>query len=122
MNINPGTMNKKIEIIQITQGGQNESGFESDPKEKIIRKCWAKVTNTSGTELVKANAEFAEAKKRFLIRWSQEELSTDMIVRYGGKDYDILYINNYQDGKEYTEIWAEWKGGVRRGAHEYNGI
>lgn len=107
MYVNPGELNKKIEIIQTVSEGINENGFPLPPIEKVIRKCFAKVTNTSGSEILKANSEFSDAKKRFLIRYTDTELNTDMIIRYKGKDHDIKYVNPYEDSKEYLEIWTE---------------
>lgn len=109
MYVNPGEFNKPIQIIQMVSVGTNSNGFLLPPNEKVMRNCWAKVTNTSGTETVKSNSEFSESKKRFLIRWTNAEISTDMLIRYNGKDYDIKYINPYGDGKEYIEIWTELK-------------
>jgi SPP1 family predicted phage head-tail adaptor len=106
MYVNPGELNKKIQIIKKVSPGINENGFPLPAKEEIVRKCWAKVSNTSGSEIVKANSEFSEAKKRFLIRYSGKPVDTDMILRYAGKDYDIKYINTYGDEKEFMEIWT----------------
>lgn len=107
MYVNPGELDKKIQIVQFISSGTNSNGFPIPPTEKIIRKCWAKVSNTSGSEIIKANSEFADAKKRFLIRFTETEINTDMIVRYKGKDHDIKYVNPYGDSKEYTEIWTD---------------
>lgn len=107
MYVNPGELKKKIQIIQSVSGGVDKDGFPLKPREKIIRSCYAKVSNTSGSEIVKANSEFAQAKKRFLIRYTGQEISTDMFIRYQGKDHDIHYVNPYGDSKEYLEIWTE---------------
>ena len=48
----------------------------------------------------------SEVKARFMIRWSRTKLSRKMIVRYGGNDYQIEYINPYGDSKEYVELWC----------------
>lgn len=109
MYVNPGKLNKRIEIIQKISSGINSNGFPLPPEEKVVRRCFAKITNTSGSEIIKANSEFSEAKKRFLVRYSDTEISTDMYVRYNGKDHDIKYVNPYGDNKEYIEIWTELK-------------
>lgn len=107
MYVNPGELDKTIEIILISEGEEtNENGFPVKT-ETLIRRCSAKVTNTSGTEIQKAGSEFSEAKKRFLVRWTPAKINTDMVVRYGGKDYNIVYPNVYNDGREYAEIWTE---------------
>ena len=109
MYVNPGELSKRIEIIQKVSSGINNNGFPLPSEEKIVRRCFAKITNTSGSEIVKANSEFSEAKKRFLVRYSDTEISTDMHIRYNGKDHDIKYVNPYGDNKEYIEIWTELK-------------
>ncbi len=108
MYVNPGDLDKQIQIIR-----KAEPTYDSEGKkvisEDIIRTCWAQVKNTSGTELVKAGTEFAEAKKRFLVRYTDTEINSAMVVRYKGLDHDILYVNPYGDNKEYLEIWANLK-------------
>lgn len=107
MYVNPGELDKQIRIILVNEGDEtNENGFPIKT-ETLIRECFAKVVNTSGTEIQKANSEFSEAKKRFLVRWTPVKINTDMVVRYEGKDYSIVYPNRYNDGKEYAEIWTE---------------
>lgn len=106
MYINPGELNKKIHILQKEITGYDEDGFPQR-QENIVRICYAKVTYTSGTEIVKADAEFTSAKMRFLVRYTGIEINTSMIVRYNGHDHDIVYINPYGDSREYMEIWTE---------------
>ena len=107
MNINPGKLNKKIRIVRFI-GNEDPDGFDTCAEE-VVRTCYAGVSNTSGTEIIRANAEFAEAKKRFLIRASGTEINTNMYVRYRGGLYNITYINNYSDDNEYLEIWTNIK-------------
>lgn len=107
MYINPGELDKKIQIIRKVSGGTNSNGFSLPDTEEIVRSCYARVTNTSGSEIIRANSEFSQANKRFLVRYSEKDVDTDMIVRYRGKDHDIKYINPYGDNKEYLEIWTE---------------
>ena len=64
----------------------------------------------SGTTLVKAGADFAEERVRFLIRYTAREITTKMYVRYRGSRYDIEYVNDYGDGHEFMELWCRWRG------------
>lgn len=109
MEINPGELNKRIQIITISTGEKNENGIREKETELVVRSPWAKVTNTSGTEIQRANTEFATAKKRFIIRYSKQEITTDMIVKYGGKKYNILYVSDMEDKHEFWEIWTDIK-------------
>lgn len=106
MYINPGELNKRIEIYLIREDETNENGFPIRT-ETLVRRCAARLSDTSGAELRKSGSEFSDAKRRFLVRWTPTEINTDMIVRYAGKDYDIEYVNPYGDGREYVEIWTK---------------
>jgi len=104
MNIDAGELNKKISIISKIKT-QDPDGYDTIT-ENVVRSCWAKFTRTSGTEAAKANADFADIKARFLVRYSKTPVDRKMIVRYGGNDYEIVYINDYEDSHEYIEIWC----------------
>lgn len=109
MYVNPGELNKKIQIIKLDSYNKDSAGFEVDAQETVVWRCWAKLTTQSGTELTRSGSEFTETKQRFLIRSTETEIAEDMIVRYAGKDYNIIFLNTYGDSKEYTEIWTEKK-------------
>lgn len=104
MNVNPGELNKKISIISKSKT-LDPDGYDITT-ESAVHSCWAKFTRTSGTEMTKANADFAEVKARFLIRYTKAAIDRKMIVRYHGTDYEIVYINDYEDAHEYMEIWC----------------
>ena len=113
MYVDPGELNKRIQIIRKYNGEEYNDEGHPVVSEEIIRSCWAKVTNTTGTELVRAGSEFAEAKKRFLVRYSPKEINASMFVRYNGADHDILYVNPFGDSKEYQEIWTDIRERVK---------
>jgi SPP1 family predicted phage head-tail adaptor len=104
MMINPGELNKKIKFVTIT------SGYDSDGypvnEEESQHECWAKVTNTSGSEAIKANAELSEIKTRFLIRYTSKSINRSWVVKFDSGYYDIEYINDYGHSHEYIEILA----------------
>ena len=104
MEVNAGKLNKRIEIIQIEKE-LDRDGYET-VKETVVRRPWAQFSQTSGTELTKANADMSEVMVRFLIRWSSTPMSRKMVVRYAGDDYEIEYINGYGDSLEYVELWC----------------
>lgn len=106
MNINPGELNKKIRIMKTEITGYDKDGFPKR-KESLVRACYAKVTYTSGTEIIRADAEFTDAKMRFLVRHTETEINTSMFVRYKGHDHGIVYVNPYGDSKKYMELWTE---------------
>ena len=107
--MNIGKLNKRIRIMRTVSGQIDAEGFETGISEELVRECWAQVSETSGSELIKAGAQFSETKKRFLIRYSSVPIDTDMFIRYLGEDYDIVLVNTYGDNHEYTEVWTQKK-------------
>ncbi len=105
--MNIAKLNKRISIVKQITGGIDPEGFDTEEIEELIWECWAQVSETSGTELIKSGTQFSESKKRFLIRYVPIQINTDMIVRYAGEDYDIVMINTYGDNHEFTELWTE---------------
>lgn len=110
MYIDPGDLNKKIQIVSKSSGEEYDDEGHLIERETIVRECWARLSSISGTELLKAGSEFADAKKRFLVRWTPVDINTSMYVRYKGADHGITYVNPYKDNKDYIEIWTDWKG------------
>lgn len=104
MNVNPGELNKKITIFEYTET-QDEDGYPVK-KKNLVHIANASFKRMSGTETVKANADFTTEKVRFLIRHTRKELDRRMFVEYNKKEYEIEYINDYEDAHEYIEIWA----------------
>ena len=104
--IQAGELNRRVQIIEKTFVA-NAAGYGTE-QESVVHCCWAKVSKTSGTELVKANADFGQEKVRFLIRWTSRAIDRKMFVRYAGRDYEIEYINDYA-GRQYLEIWGVWQ-------------
>ena len=105
MQFNPGKLNKKINIVQFTLT-KDSDGFETKVETTILN-TWAQVTNTSGTELIKQNSDFSEISTRFLIRTPKVDITKDMIINFGGKSYEIKYINDYSYDKKHTEIMTK---------------
>lgn len=116
MNIDAGALNRRIEIVQRVKT-VNKSGYET-LTEKVVYRCWAQFTRQSGTEAIKAGADFSTVKVRFLIRACPVKLSRLMYVKYNDQYYNISYINEYGDRGKYTEILAELKelGGSANGS------
>lgn len=108
MIVNPGELNKKIEIIkEVTT--KDDDGYDVVTPE-TIRAPWAKFTRTSGTETAKANADFGEIKVRFLIRYSPTVITRKMKVKYNEDLYNIIFVNDYEDSHEYIELWCDIVG------------
>lgn len=106
MKLKISELNKRISIISI-QSVQDEYGFTTE-RETEICKCWAKVSNMSGTEIFKANNDYSKVRTRFLIRYRKDiELNTDMKIRFNDKLYNIIYVNNYNYSNKFIELIGE---------------
>ena len=104
VDINAGELNQPIRILRRV-ATQDAAGYEESVRDELVLNCKAKVNRTSGTELVRANADFGEEKVRFLVRYPWTEIDRKMFVRWQGREYPIEYINDYA-GREYLEIWT----------------
>lgn len=106
MHIDAGRLDKRIEFLRRAPERDAE-GYALPSEPEVVRRCWAQYSQTSGTELIRAGAEMGEAKVRFLIRSCADVLDRRLTVRYGGREFDIEYINTYGDRGEYMEIWCK---------------
>lgn len=104
MQVNPGELNKRIEIYCMDSEDDDEE-FPV-PVKKTVRSTWASFKRTSGTEKFRSGKDMSEVQCRFLARHTLRELNTDMKILYDGATYEILYINDYEDSHRYDEIWC----------------
>lgn len=102
MRVDAGELNKRITIHTVTRN-RDGGGYWSEEATRV-RTCCAKVSQASVTDLMKNNADMAEIKYRFLIRWSKTPIHRKMQVEYRGSRYQIEYINPYGDNREYVEL------------------
>lgn len=106
MHVDAGKLSKRIQFLRKTTA-KDADGYDVPGEPELVRETWAQYSQTSGTELVRAGAEFGEAKVRFLTRYYADIQDRRLMIRYDGRDYDILYLNAYGDEKTYTECWCE---------------
>lgn len=108
--VQAGEFRHKIRIVR-WDGASDKEGFPVRVPVEVYR-CWARVTITSGTETARANADFSQMKARFLIRWTSVLIDRKMFVEYGGKEWEIEYVNDYA-GRQYIELWGVWESNTR---------
>lgn len=105
MQVDAGELRHRIQIYR-KKSTEDADGYATETL-VLVRACSAKFTRTSGSEMVRANSDMADVKARFLVRWSSVPISRKMIVRHAGTDYEIEFINDYEDMHEYQEIWCK---------------
>lgn len=120
IHVNAGELKERIRIVE-RSGERNSSGYEvhrDDPAYwKGVHTCWARFSQPSGTETVRAGADFAEEKGRFLIRWTAKPIHRKMFILFRDREWEIEYINDY-GGRKYMEIWCRWSSGKAGAVHD----
>lgn len=104
MIVNPGELDKRIQIVKAAE--PDADGYTNDNYE-LVHKCRAKFTRMSGTETFRSGADFANNKVRFLIRYTKNKITNNMLIIYRDDLYEISYVNNYGDKNTYIEIIAQ---------------
>lgn len=104
MRINAGKLNKRISI-QRSVKTMDADGYWTEVYE-TVHACWAQFSRQSGKEVFQADADYAEIRARFLIRYTSTPIDQKMFVLYAGKRYAIEYLNDYGDSHDYIEIIA----------------
>ena len=120
IHVNAGELRERIRIVE-RSGERNSSGYEvqrDDPAYwKGVHTCWARFSQPSGTETIRAGADFAEEKGRFLIRWTAKPIHRKMFILFRDREWEIEYINDY-GGRKYMEIWCRWSSGKAGAVHD----
>ena len=101
--INPGKLNKKIEIKKVVKA-EDEQGFIKE-SEVVVLSTYAQVKTTSGYTLLINNTDFEKATTNFTIRKPKATITRDMYLYYKGKQYSIEYLNGLEN--ELLEIQAK---------------
>lgn len=82
----------------------NENGFEVETYE-TYKTLWAKVTNLHGKEYFEAAAIQKEKTVKFIFR-AIKGIDETMKIDFGGKLYDITFIDNIKYENKYMEVKA----------------
>ena len=105
-NVNAGKYRYQITIYKVTKG-VDSAGFPADVETAILTP-YADVKTTRGYTLIKNNSDFEKALTNFTIRYPQAtEITRDMLIKFRGKTYTILYLNNIDEANVELEIQAK---------------
>lgn len=103
--INPGKYNKQISIVKAVIS-EDSAGFPTRT-ESVVLNAYAAVKTTRGYTLITSNTDFEKAYTNFTIRFPQVLITRDMLIKYGGKEYSIEYLNNIDEEGIELEIQAK---------------
>ena len=98
---NAGKYNKKIAIYKVVPG-KDSQGFLTESK-VLVLDAYAQVKTLKGIMLLTNDSDFERAYINFTIRYSQtvenayyeaQNSNRNLLIVYGGKDYNVEYLNN----------------------------
>jgi SPP1 family predicted phage head-tail adaptor len=103
--INPAELRHSITIERFTKVKDEDNIL----REKWIPLCKAraKILNTRGSEYTEAYATNSEVEATFYIRFNHKNITAKDRIVYKDKNYNIIYVNNVQEGNNYYEIKAK---------------
>lgn len=102
---NAGKYNKKITIYKLTEQ-EDAHGFKTRT-EAVVLQPYAEVKTTKGYTLIANNTDFEKAFTNFTIRFPKVKITRDMCIKYNGKVYTIVYLNNVDEANVELEIQAK---------------
>ena len=104
--MNPGILNRVIEIQEDqSQGETNENGYAVSSW-VTVKRIWASVEAVSGTEKVSAGGLIAKASLKFRIRY-RPEITVQHRVVYGGKPMNIIFVDDERGAHKYQILYCE---------------
>ena len=102
-SIASGMLNRKIELQQLVKVSTATGGFTQSWVS--VATLWAKIKNTSGSELLHADQLGVTSFSDFTIRY-RANINELMKIVYRGNDYQVRHINNIEE----LDLWMIVKG------------
>jgi SPP1 family predicted phage head-tail adaptor len=102
--ITTGMLNRKIELQQLVKTPTATGGFTQSWVS--VATLWAKIKNTSGSELLHADQLGATSFSDFIIRY-RANINELMKIVYRGIDYQVRHINNIEEADLWLIVKAE---------------
>ena len=109
--MNAGKYKHKIQIVEITQG-VDDDGFQTI-QETVLLSPYASVKTTKGFTLIANNSDFEKAFTNFTIRYSSTIVSRyiannrNLRIKFNNKVYTIEYLNNIDEANVELELQAK---------------
>jgi SPP1 family predicted phage head-tail adaptor len=99
--INPGKLNRKIQVMELAQISDGGGGYEDALTP--VKTVWASINPVSGREYWQAQQAQAQISHKIIIRYTTE-LNRSNVLSFNGKNFDIQYIINVQESNRFLEI------------------
>jgi SPP1 family predicted phage head-tail adaptor len=102
--ITTGMLNRKIKLYQLVKTPTETGGFTQSWA--FVTAPWAKIKNTSGSELLHADKLGATSFSDFIIRY-RTNIDERMKIVYRGNDYQIRHIDNIEEADQWLLVKGE---------------
>ena len=103
---NAGIFNRRIRIVR-ERKIKDADGFPVVERE-TVGVYHASVKTTRGYTLIKNDTDFEKAYTNFTIRYpARTQITRDDLIEFGGKTYEIQYLNNVNEAGVTLEIQAK---------------
>lgn len=99
--MNPGKLNKRVQIMKFDQISDGGGGFEEGLVP--VKKVWANISPVSGREKWQAQQAQSEITHKVTIRYT-EEVNRSHIISFNNKNFDIQYLINVDEENRFLEI------------------
>ena len=103
-NIKPNDLNRRVELQALVKVLTTTGGFTQTWSS--VATIWAKIKNTSGSELLHADQLGATSFSDFTIRY-RANINETMKIVYRGADYQIRHINNIEEADLFMVVKGE---------------
>lgn len=103
--INAGKYNHQIQIYSVTIT-RDAQGFATKTR-TLVLSPYANIHTTKGYTIIRNGSDFEKALTNFTIRYPVTEINRDMEIDFGGKTYEIQYLNNVDEANVELEIQAK---------------
>jgi len=101
--VNPCDLNRKVELQELVTTPTDTGGFTQSWVK--VADLWAKIKNTSGSELLHADQLGETAFSNFTVRY-RANIDEVMRLVYRGNEYQIRHIDNIEE----ADLWLVIKG------------
>ena len=102
--ITASDLNRKVELQELIKTPTATGGFTTSWLK--VADVWAKIKNTSGSELLHADQLGATAFSDFTIRY-RSNINEVMRLVYRGDNYQVRHINNIEEADLWLIVKAE---------------
>jgi head-tail adaptor len=101
MDIDAGELNKRIRFVELISY-PCASGYRV-PDRCTVYECAARWRQESSSEVAQRDGDFGVTQGTFVIRY-KAGLSRKLLIEYAGNDWEILYIDGYDDSKQWLKV------------------